>query len=250
VGSVEKATDDRLEDDEDPGIHDDELEEPDLDAPLELLNSVTARLLRGEIPTNQTRLNSLFEHIQSVVGDVVDAGFAKITHALDQVEIANEALLEDAEDSPEARAFIEEFETSREHIEEGLAIMQETFFSAQNLDQLEEFEEEFREAEVQLAEGLGRLEAVITQVENPDLFGVHEEAASEHVGEALEAFASGLDALNAHLEDGKPDHLEFVLEQIELAREYVENALVQIEERTEVEDIDDIEEEASDEVAG
>ena len=215
------------------------VEELDLDAPLELLNSVSSRLLRGEIPTNPKRLNSLFEHIQSIVGDVVDAGFAKITNALDQVEEANAALLEDGEDSPEVQAFIEEFEVSREHIEEGLAVMHETFFSAKNFDELDEFTEEFREAEVQLAEGLSRLEAVVTEVENPELFGVHEGAASDHVEEALDAFASGLDALNLHLEDGKPDHLAFVLEKIDIARDAVENALLESESRHTVEPSED-----------
>ena len=143
------------------GPEDNQIEEPDFDAPLELLNSVSARLLRGEIPTNPNRLDALFQHLQSVVGDVVDASFAKITTAFDLADEANQALSEDGEDSPASRAFFAEFESGREHIEEGLTIMQESFFAAKNIEDLKEFEEEFREAEVQLAEGLGRLETAI-----------------------------------------------------------------------------------------
>ena len=202
----------------------------DLDAPLALLTSVSSRLLSGEIPTNPSRLQTLFDHIQSVVGDVVDASFAKITDALDQVEEATEALVEEGEESTETHAFLEEFETGREHIEEGLAIMHETFFSAQNFDDLEEMEEEFREAEIQLAEGLGRLETAMGRAEDPDLFGLSESVSSIHVEEALEAFSSSLEALNEHMEDGEASHLETVLDYIEVARQHVEDALEAVEE--------------------
>ena len=236
--SVEQA---EVEDDIDD---DDQLEEPDFDAPLQLLNSVSARLLRGEIPTNPNRLQALFQHLQSVVGDVVDASFAKITAAFDQIEDANQALREDGEDSPASQAFFAEFETGREHIEEGLAIMQESFFSAQNIEDLEDFEEELREAEVQLAEGLGRLETAMIAAEDPDAFGLHPEVRSEYIEDATDAFASSLDALSLHLEDGKKEHLEFVLEKLDLAREFIEAALtdaVAAEEETdgEVSDADD-----------
>ena len=123
---------------------------PDLDSPLQLLSSVSARLLAGNIPTNPNRLQRLFEHIQSVVGDVVDASFEKLTAALDQMQEANRAIGEMAGDEA-SKALLAEFEAGREHIEEGLAIMQESFFSAESLDDVQEFEEEFREAEVQLA---------------------------------------------------------------------------------------------------
>ena len=202
-------------------------EELDLEAPLQLLTSVSARLLKGDIPTSPQRLQSLFEHIESVVGEVVDASFEKITLSLDHLEEANEALRQHGEVSAEETAFLREFELGREHIEEGLAIMQETFFSARNFHDLKELEEEFREAEVQLAEGLGRLETAVTRAQSPELFGLHKEVASDCLDEALEAFASSLDALNSHLEDGKPDHLEFVLQQIDIARAAVEKALQQ-----------------------
>lgn len=221
---------------EDVAEPDEQLEEPDFDAPLELLNSVSSRLLRGEIPTNPNRLQALFQHLQSVVGDVVDASFAKITLAFDKVEEANQALKEDGEDSPATELFFAEFEAGREHIEEGLAVMQESFFSAQNIEDLEEFEEELREAEVQLAEGLGRLETAMIQAEDPDLFGLHPEVRSEYIEDATEAFASSLDALTLHLEDGKREHLEFVLEKLDLAREFVEAALADVEEDEEPEE--------------
>lgn len=208
---------------------DDEL--PDIDAPLELLTSVSSRLLNGEIPANSSRLQALFEHIQSVVGDIVEASFEKITYALDHLEEANEVIREEGEDSEEAEAFFTEFNEGREHIEEGLAIMQETFFSAKNMEDLEDFEDEFREAEVQLAEGLGRLETAVIRAENLELFQLDENASSIHVEDALEAFASGLDALNAHLEDGKASHLEWVLQSIDQAREHVQMALEDVNSR-------------------
>jgi len=237
MASVGEATE------EDAGI-DSEVEEedesPDFDEPLALLTSVSTRLLSGDIPTSPTRLQSLFNHIQSVVGELVDASFAKITGAFDQLEEVNENLREDGEGGPQAEAFFQEFEAGREHVEEGLAIMHETFFSAQNFDDLEEFEEEFREAEVQLAEGLGRIEQAMLKAENPEMFGLHQDVSSENVEDALDAIASSLDALTTHLEDGKPSHLEFVLERIDEAREFIENALEEsraneVEEETETE---------------
>ena len=213
-----------------------EEEGPDLDAPLELLNSVTARLLRGEIPTNQNRLQSLFQHLQSVVGDVVDASFAKITSAFDEVEEANEALREELGDTEETEEYLQEFELGREHIEEALSVMQDTFFSAQNIDDLEDFEDQFREAEVQLAEGLSRLEMALMKADSPELFEFHEGASVEFVGEAADALAMGLEALSAHLEDGRASHLEFVLDRLDQAREFVEAALAEAEEEEPEED--------------
>ena len=197
---------------------------PDLDSPLQLLSSVSARLLAGNIPTNPNRLQRLFEHIQSVVGDVVDASFEKLTAALDQMQEANRAIGEMAGDEA-SKALLAEFEAGREHIEEGLAIMQESFFSAESLDDVQEFEEEFREAEVQLAEGLGRIETAITRAEIPELHELHAESRSEAVEDALDALASGLDALNSHLEDGTTEHLRFVLQKLDLARGFIEDAL-------------------------
>ena len=196
----------------------------DLDSPLELLSSVSARLLAGDIPTNPNRLQRLFEHIQSVVGDVVDASFEKLTAALDQMQEANLAIGELAGDAA-SKTLIAEFEAGREHIEEGLAIMQESFFSAESLDDVQEFEEEFREAEVQLAEGLARIETAITKAEIPELNELHAESRSETVEDALDALASGLDALNSHLEDGKAEHLRFVLQKLDQARGFIEDAL-------------------------
>ncbi|HIB67411.1 MAG TPA: hypothetical protein EYO33_20485 [Phycisphaerales bacterium] len=207
-----------------------EEDQPDLNAPLELLSSVSARLLRGEIPTNPRRLQSLFEHIQSVVGDVVEASFAKMSSALDEMETAHEALRGEGEDeSEEAQVYFEAFELGREHIEEALAIMQESFFSAENFEDLQEFEEEFREAEVQLAEGLARVETALMQIDNPELFDVSPLASSEFVEHACGAFANSLDALSEHLTDGEPHHLKFVLAEIEKARGFVEAALAEVE---------------------
>lgn len=206
-------------------------EDIDLDAPLELLNSVSSRLLKGEIPTNPTRLQSLFQHLQSVVGDVVEASFSKITQALDQMEEANLALVGEAEEAPEGEAYLEEFESGREQIEEGLSFMQETFFSAQNLEELGHFEADFRQAEVLLAEGLNRVETAVAKAEMPALFQVHEASFSSNVEGALDAFASCLDALNQHMQDGNPEHLAHVLDMIDQAREYVEQALDQAEDR-------------------
>lgn len=200
-------------------------EEIDLEAPLELLNSVSSRLLRGEIPTNPTRLQSLFQHLQSVIADVVEASFSKITLALDQIDEANHALLEEAGESPDTDAYLEEFEAGREQIEESLSLMQETFFSAQNIEDLGNFENDFRQAEVQLAEGLSRMETAVARVETPGMYGVHERIAGQSVEEALDAFAACLDALNSHLEDGKPEHLSYVLERLEQAKSHVEDAL-------------------------
>jgi hypothetical protein len=214
---------------------------PDLDSPLQLLSSVSARLLSGDIPTNPNRLQSLFDHIQSVVGDVVDASFEKLTMALDQVHDANEAIGELAGDKA-SKALLDEFEVGREHIEEGLAIMQESFFSAESLDDVQEFEEEFREAEVQLAEGLSRIETAIMRVEIPELDTLHADAENLAVEDALDAIASGLDALNAHLEDGKTDHLVFVLEKLDLARNFIEDALDDAEPPEEAEASEDDEE--------
>jgi hypothetical protein len=201
---------------------------PDLNAPLQLLSSVSARLLSGDIPANPNRLQSLFDHIQSVVGDVVDASFEKLTAALDQMQEANEAIGELAGDEI-SKTLLKDFEVGREHIEEGLAIMHESFFSAESLDDVQEFEEEFREAEVQLAEGLARIETAIMGVEIPELNTLHADAENLAVEDALEAIASGLDALNAHLEDGKASHLMFVLEKLDLARTFIEDALDETE---------------------
>lgn len=201
---------------------------PDLDSPLQLLSSVSARLLSGDIPTNPNRLQSLFDHIQSVVGDVVDASFEKLTAALDEMQRAGSTLGEMA--GPEAsKVLMAEFEAGREHIEESLAIMQESFFAAESLDDVQEFEEEFREAEVQLAEGLARIETAIMKVEIPELNELHADAENEAVEDALDALASGLDALNSHLEDGKREHLVFVLEKLDLARGFIEEALEEVE---------------------
>ena len=93
--SAEQVLDETENLDED---QENEEDQPDLNAPLELLSSVSARLLRGEIPTNPRRLQSLFEHIQSVVGDVVEASFAKMSSALDEMETAHEALRGEGED--------------------------------------------------------------------------------------------------------------------------------------------------------
>ena len=232
-----------VEDDREPSETDDEL--PDLEAPLELLSSIAGRLLKGDIPTNPSRLQDLFDHIQSVVGDVVDASFAKITDAFDQVDEAHRHLAEEGEETEESQAYLAEFETGREHVEDGLAIMQETFFSAKNFNDLEEFEEEFREAEVQLAEGLGRIETAVIRAEDPELFNLIEVASSPHVEEALEVFSISLDLLSSHLEDGEASHLEKVLDQMEIAREHIENALDALED----EDEDEIQEEDSEAIA-
>ena len=85
---------------------------PDLDSPLQLLSSVSARLLAGDIPTNPNRLQRLFEHIQSVVGDVVDASFEKLTAALDQMHEANRAIGEMAGDEA-SKALLAEFVAGR-----------------------------------------------------------------------------------------------------------------------------------------
>lgn len=211
-------------------------EEIDLDAPLELLSSVSSRLLRGEIPTNPTRLQSLFQHLQSVVGDVVEASFAKISLALDQMEEAGHAMVGEVGETPEAESYLEEFEAGREQIEEGLSFMQETFFSAQNLEELGRYESDFKQAEMILAEGLNRVETAVSKAEFPALFQVHEQAFSSHVEGALDAFASCLDALNQHMQDGNPEHLAFVLDMIDQARESVEQALDQAEERLQAEE--------------
>lgn len=232
-----------LENEENLEDQDIEDEQTDIEAPLELLSSVSARLLRGEIPTNPRRLQSLFEHIQSVVGDVVDASFAKITAAFDQIDEGNQSLREDGDDSPDAQAYFEAFETGREHVEEGLAIMHETFFSAQNFEDLEEFEEEFREAEVQLAEGLGRIETALMQLETPELFDVSPLASSQHIEDASESFAVCLEAISAHLEDGDPEHLEFVLTEIDKVRAIVETALEEFDEDADEETSEPVEEE-------
>ena len=155
---------------------------------------------------------------------MVDASFEKLTAALEQMHVANQAIGEMAGDEA-SKALLAEFEAGREHIEEGLAIMQESFFSAESLDDVQEFEEEFREAEVQLAEGLGRIETAITKAEIPELSELHAESRSEAVEDALDALASGLDALNSHLEDGKNEHLRFVLQKLDLARGFIEDAL-------------------------
>lgn len=201
---------------------------PELDAPLELLSSVSARLLSGDIPTNPNRLQSLFEHIQSVVGDVVEASFEKLSVALDEMQSATEQLQE-ASTEGDRSALLQEFDAGRGHIEEALAIMQESFFAAQNFDDVQEFEEEFREAEVQLAEGLGRIETAITKAQIGELSQLHADAESETVEDALDAIASSLEALNAHLEDGETAHLKFVLEKLDLARGFIEDALTEAE---------------------
>lgn len=241
MASLEQTTEHEEEND------DQQLEEEiDLEAPLELLNSVSSRLLRGEIPTNPTRLQSLFQHLQSVIGDVVEASFSKITLALDQIDEANHALLEEAGETPETDAYLEEFDAGREQIEESLSLMQETFFSAQNIEELGNFENDFRQAEVQLAEGLSRMETAVARVETPGMYGVHERIAGQSVEEALDAFAACLDALNSHLEDGKPEHLSYVLERLEEAKSHVEDALehaqVQAEELAAQEVADDSDE--------
>ena len=198
--------------------------ETDVEAPLELLNSVSARLLNGDIPTSSSRLQSLFLHIQSVVGDVVDASFEKIMIALDQVDEAKDSLREDLAEDENSENIFQEFELGRGHIEESLAIMQETFFSAKNMEDLEDFEEQFREAEVQLAEGLGRLETAITQVEHSELLALSGAPPSDHVEDALDAFSFCLETLNSYLESGDTSRLELVLDQIDLAKEHVEAA--------------------------
>ena len=199
-------------------------DEADMEAPLELLNSVATRLLSGDIPASSSRLQSLFLHIQSVVGDVVEASFEKITGALDQVDEAKEALSEEFAEDEGSKEILQEFELGRAFIEESLAVMQESFFSAKSLDDLEHFEEQFREAEIQLAEGLGRLETAVIQVEHSELAHLSGAPPSEHIENALESFAFCLETLSTYLESGDTSRLELVLDQIDLAKDHVEAA--------------------------
>lgn len=216
------------------------IEEVDLDSPLELLHSVSTRLLRGDIPANPSRLQSLFQHLQSVVADVVEASLAKMSLALDQMEEVGHVVAGEVGDGPEAESFLEEFEAAREQIEEGLSAMQETFFSAQNLEELSHYETDFKQAEQVLAEGLNRIETAVAKAEIPALFGVHEQALSPYVEGALDAFASCLDAFSLHMQDGNPEHLAFVLDMIEQARESVERALDEADERLQKDEVQQV----------
>lgn len=196
----------------------------EFDAPLELLKDVSHKLLHGGIPPKPKRIESLFSHIQSVVGDLVEKSFVKLHTALEAAAEANEALVEHGEVDAEAQAYLDDFESGRAHVEDGLEIMRETFFSSKNLEDLKDYEEEFKEAEVQLAEGLARLETAVARAENPELFNLHKGVQSEHIDMALTAFEAGLESLTQHMEDGDKDHLEHVLDQLEIARDQVELA--------------------------
>lgn len=219
-------------------VEDDEAEiDSEFDKPIELLKDVSAKLLRGDIPAKPRRIESLFSHIQSVVSDIVDNSFEKLNDALELAAEANEALAEHGEVDEKAQAYLNDFENGRAHVEDGLEIMRETFFSARNMEDLQDYEEEFKEAEVQLAEGLAKLEQAVLKAEDPTLFNVHPAVESEHLDTALGAFEAGLEALNAHMEDGQKEHLEAVLDHLEIIREQVELAheMVELKEDEEAE---------------
>ena len=212
---------DLLDDEEDV----DDIPEIDIEAPLELLNSVSQRLLRGEIPTNKPRLQSLFNHIQSVVNEVVEQSFDQIGEAMEILNEANNELEDNTEATDLTENFLEEFESARTFIEEGLESMQSTFFSAKNFEDLQGREEEFREAEQRIEEGIARMESCVTQAENPELFGVDQTVAAPEIETALDALANALNLLSTHLDDGDKSHLEQVLKELDYAKVAVTDAL-------------------------
>lgn len=198
--------------------------ESEFDVPVKLLKDISQKLLTGGIPAKPARIESLFSHIQGVVGELVEKSFAKLNSALEAAADANAALAEHGDVDEYARAYLDDFQKGREHVEDGLEIMRDTFFSARNLEDLKDYEEEFKEAEVQLAEGLSRLEQAIAKAEDPELFNLHKAVESEHIEIALTAFEIGLEELTAHMEDGDREHLERVLDQLDVIRTQVELA--------------------------
>lgn len=202
-----------------------DIQELDVEAPLELLTSVSQRLLRGEIPTNKQRLQSLFNHIQSVVNEVVERSFDQIGEAMDVLNEANEELEEHSESTELTDSFLREFESARHSIEEGLESMQTTFFAAKNFDDLQGCEEQFREAEQRIEEGIARMESCVAQAENPELFGVDETVSTPEIETALDALANALESLSTHLDDGDKSHLESVLKELDYAKTAVASAL-------------------------
>ncbi len=227
MSDTEVLEDDLVDDDEEAA------EDSEFDVPVKLLKDVSQKLLSGGIPAKPARIESLFSHIQGVVAELVEKSFDKLNSALEAAAEANEALSEHGDVDEFAQAYLDDFQKGREHIEDGLDIMRETFFSAKNLEDLKDHEEEFKEAEVQLAEGLSRLEQAVTKAEDPKLFNLHKAVESEHIEIALTAFEIGLEELTAHLEDGDRDHLERVMDQLEVIRNQIELAYELSEKREE-----------------
>ena len=231
---------------------DTDLEEK-LAAPLELLRSVSDKLLRRDIEVSQGRLDGLFAHIQSAVGEVIDYAQNQFDASLEEMAGATETLAEEFEEHPEmmaeANEMMEDFEATQEFIQAGLGRLKETFFSASSFQDLEANQVHLADAEAQLEEGFARLESAILKADNPELFQISETASSDEVATALDSLAEAIEALNVHLEQGHPDQIQTALTHIDQARTVLERALTyyqEIEEEEEAyedEEADDLEEE-------
>lgn len=207
-------------------------EESRLQVPLDLLRNVSERMLRREIPLTRDRLDGLFAHIQEAVREVLDFAYDSIHDGLDELSAAGETAAENLEEDPEAAAqaqgLVEDFETSREHIDEGLVTLRQFFLAATSFESLEQSQDLLTMAEAQMEEGFARLEQAMLKAEDPSMFNLSPEADSLSAGIALDALAESLEAINSHLETGKRAELEAALRHVEHAREALQRALSDI----------------------
>lgn len=203
-----------------------------LNVPLNLLRSVSGRLLRREIPLSKDRLDDLYAHIRSAMGEVLDFAHEQVQGSIARLAEATEVLEEGADDpdlSDAITAVLADFEVGREQIESGLAMIKETFFSASSFTELEAAQDSLVVAEAQIEEGFAQLETALLRTEDPELLEIGQSPVKPEVANALDFLADGLEDLRQHLEDGTAQPIRDALKNLDRSRELLVQALDSLE---------------------
>lgn len=188
----------------------------ELHQPLEILRSTTRRLMDRQIPATSTRLEEMYAHLRGSIGDILDGVARQVSRAL---QLAREnAADEDAQTAETIEAAQQLIGEAQEEIEDALAQVKESFFSASSFTELQERLPNLGLFENRLEGAMLRVEQALTMTNDPEVFGVGSFVPAPSVPEALEALAEGLDQIQLHLQDGDKEPLRRALEAVNRAQ--------------------------------
>lgn len=188
--------------------------------PLEMLRSLSQRLLDRQTPTTQSRLDDLYGHLKGAIGDICDQVSRQVGEAL---TLSRENFPDEAE---HVQTVVAEVQSE---VELALNEVKETFFAARSFQELQNSLGDLSLFESRLHTSMLRLEEAVNLAEQPEIYGGKQFSPPPSLPEAVEHLSLGLEHISAHLKSGEKEPLERALEAVEQAKVGLLAALAEME---------------------
>jgi hypothetical protein len=187
--------------------------------PLEMLRTVSQRLLDRQMPATQSRLDELYTHLKGAIGDICDQVTRQVSEAL---SLSRDNFPEEAE---QVQQVVSEVQAE---VEQALAEVKETFFAARSFQELQANLGDLSLFESRLSTSMLRLEEAVNVAEQPEIYGGKAFEPAPSLTEAVEHLSIGLEHVAAHLKSGEKESLERALEAVEQAQKGLQAALAEM----------------------